>query len=99
MSTLYVCAKIRRFFAPGGRFRASSACFVLCATVLAVGNSSAAEQDIGPTPSRTQHSANSQVNKDAEAEAELERALADAGNDSAAMVRNLKNYLQKFPDS
>ncbi|HXJ16011.1 MAG TPA: redoxin family protein [Candidatus Polarisedimenticolia bacterium] len=33
------------------------------------------------------------------AEAELQKALASAGNDSAALVRNLKDYLQEFPDA
>src|ERR1700689_855888 len=99
MSSFYACGKMRGSFAPGGGSRLLSACLALCATVLAVGSSSAAIQDPAPAPARAQRSGNSQANKDAEAEAELERALADAGNDSAAMVRNLKNYLQKFPDS
>jgi thiol-disulfide isomerase/thioredoxin len=60
---------------------------------------SAAAQGSTPAPAHGQRSANSQVNKDAEAEAELEKALGDAGNDSAAMVRNLTNYLQKYPDA
>jgi thiol-disulfide isomerase/thioredoxin len=34
-----------------------------------------------------------------EAEAELQKALGEAGNDSAAVVRNLTAYLQKFPDT
>ncbi len=37
--------------------------------------------------------------KDAEAEAELEKAIARAGNDRAALVRNLKEYLDHFPDA
>src|ERR1700691_268070 len=37
--------------------------------------------------------------KDADPELELQKALSDAGNDRAAVVRNLKAYLQKFPDS
>ncbi len=30
---------------------------------------------------------------------ELQKALASAGNDRAALVRNLKDYLQRFPDA
>ncbi|MGD0965180.1 MAG: TlpA disulfide reductase family protein [Candidatus Acidiferrales bacterium] len=37
--------------------------------------------------------------KDAEAEAELHKAIARAGNDRAALIRNLKDYLQRFPSS
>ncbi|HEX4001492.1 MAG TPA: redoxin family protein [Candidatus Acidoferrales bacterium] len=37
--------------------------------------------------------------KQAEADAALQKALADAGDDSAALVRNLTAYLARFPDS
>ncbi len=37
--------------------------------------------------------------KDADPEIELQKAIAEAGNDRAALVRNLKNYLTKFPDA
>src|SRR6202167_5365432 len=37
--------------------------------------------------------------QDADAEAQLQKAIADAGNDKAALVRNLKNYLLRFPDA
>jgi thiol-disulfide isomerase/thioredoxin len=37
--------------------------------------------------------------KDADAELELQKAISDAGNDRAAVVRNLKAYLQRFPDA
>jgi thiol-disulfide isomerase/thioredoxin len=36
---------------------------------------------------------------DADAETQLQRALSDAGNDRAALVRNLRTYLLRFPDS
>ena len=32
-------------------------------------------------------------------EAELEKAIQDANNDSAAIVRNLEDYMKRFPDS
>lgn len=37
--------------------------------------------------------------KDAAPEVELHKAIASAGNDRAALVRNLKDYLTRFPDS
>jgi len=37
--------------------------------------------------------------KPPDAEAELERAVQDANNDSAKIVRNLEDYLKRFPDS
>jgi thiol-disulfide isomerase/thioredoxin len=37
--------------------------------------------------------------KDADPEIELQKAISDAGNDRAALVRNLKAYLKKFPDA
>lgn len=36
--------------------------------------------------------------KEPDPEAELERAIEDAGNDRAALVRNLEDYLKRFPD-
>lgn len=39
------------------------------------------------------------VKKDAEAETELEKAVSRAGNDRAALVRNLKDYLERYPDT
>ena len=37
--------------------------------------------------------------KDADPETELEKAIADAGNDRGALVRSLQKYLQRFPDA
>lgn len=50
-----------------------------------------------PQPSRAPSDAISK--KDVEAETELQKALAGAGNDRAALMRNLKRYLERFPDS
>ena len=36
---------------------------------------------------------------DADPEVQLQKALALAGNDRAALVRNLKDYLRRFPDA
>jgi thiol-disulfide isomerase/thioredoxin len=49
------------------------------------------------TPSKSASDAISK--KDADAEMGLQKAIADAGNDRAALVRNLKNYLLQFPDA
>jgi thiol-disulfide isomerase/thioredoxin len=37
--------------------------------------------------------------RDAETELALQSAISSAGNDSASLVRNLKAYLQKYPDA
>jgi len=37
--------------------------------------------------------------KDANPEVELQKTIADAGNDRGALVRNLERYLQRFPDA
>jgi thiol-disulfide isomerase/thioredoxin len=37
--------------------------------------------------------------KDADPEMELQKTIADAGNDRGALVRNLERYLQRFPDA
>ena len=37
--------------------------------------------------------------KDADPEMELQKAIADAGNDRGALVRNLERYLEHFPDA
>ncbi len=67
-----------------------------CAAVFLAWSLSASAQDSKSTaPPKT--SQDNPATKAVDPEAELQKALADAGNDSAAMVRNLKNYLQKFP--
>jgi thiol-disulfide isomerase/thioredoxin len=37
--------------------------------------------------------------QDADTEAQLQKAIAEAGNNRAALVRNLKDYLLRFPDA
>lgn len=39
------------------------------------------------------------IKRDADAETELEKAISRAGNDRAALVRNLKDYLTRYPDA
>ncbi len=41
----------------------------------------------------------SSLGKTVDADAALQKAIADSGNDAAALVRNLKNYLLSFPDA
>ena len=76
-----------------------SLCIALCAAVLLAFSSAARAQDSRPPapPSRTLPDAPTQ--KGTDAEGELQKALASAGNDSTALVRNLKEYLRKFPDA
>jgi len=64
--------------------------FALCCPV-------ARPQDSGSTA--IQSKADSISKDDAEAATQLQKALADAGNDRAALVRNLRSYLLRFPDS
>jgi hypothetical protein len=71
-------------------------CLTLCAgMVLAIGSGLLAQDSRPASPRSSQDLAT----KPADPETELQKALADSGNDSAAMVRNLKTYLLKFPDS
>ena len=44
-------------------------------------------------------SGESSLGKAVDADAALQKALADSGNDAAALVRNLKIYLLRFPDA
>ena len=53
-----------------------------------------------PSPSPESKDPNAGISKqDADAELQLQKAISDAGNDRAALVRNLRNYLLRFPDS
>jgi thiol-disulfide isomerase/thioredoxin/predicted negative regulator of RcsB-dependent stress response len=58
--------------------------------------SAKAQQPAAPSSKAAQEA---DAKKQAEAEAELQKALADAGDDSAALVRELTAYLARFPDS
>jgi len=65
--------------------------FALCTSALAQ-NSPTANS---PAKSAPEPSSKKESNPDAE----LEREVAKAGNDRAALVRNLKTYLLEFPDA
>src|ERR1700690_955085 len=51
-----------------------------------------------PTPSEKAQQ-DAIIKKDADAESELQKSIARSGNDRAALVRNLKDYLDRFPDA
>ncbi len=70
---------------------------MVCAGLLLAGGFVRAAQQSPPTASPAKSSADAAARKDAEAE--LEKSVANAGNDSAALVRNLKSYLDRFPDA
>src|SRR5450631_4178936 len=66
------------------------AILALCAATFIAGISAARAQDTKASPPQSKTSAE---------EADLEKALAGSENDSAALVRNLKSYLRKYPDA
>jgi cytochrome c biogenesis protein CcmG/thiol:disulfide interchange protein DsbE len=76
-----------------------STCLVLCASIFLASSPAAAAQESQPIPSSSKKSPDASAKKAPDPEAELQKALANAGNDSAAMIKNLKEYLQQFPDA
>jgi thiol-disulfide isomerase/thioredoxin/predicted negative regulator of RcsB-dependent stress response len=80
----------------GGLMR--SLCFAVVVSVLFL-SSAARAQESNPAEPSSKAAQDAEAKKQAEAEAELQKALADAGDDSAALVRNLTAYLARFPDS
>jgi thiol-disulfide isomerase/thioredoxin len=61
--------------------------------------SAATAQEPNASAPSSKGAQDAEAKKQAEAEAELQKALADAGDDSAALVRDLTAYLARFPDS
>jgi thiol-disulfide isomerase/thioredoxin len=61
--------------------------------------SAATAQEPNASAPSSKAAQDAEAKKQAEAEAELQKALADAGDDSAALVRNLTAYLARFPNS
>jgi thiol-disulfide isomerase/thioredoxin len=76
-----------------------AATLVICAGIFLAWCHTANAQSPPPSASQSKASAEAIAKSDAESENELQKALAIAGNDRAALVRNLENYLQRFPDS
>src|SRR6202522_4228882 len=72
----------------------------LAATFTVVLNSAVHAQTPPPDSGQSKTPPSDAISKkDADPELELQKALSAAGNDRAAVVRNLKAYLQKFPDT
>ena len=65
---------------------------------LAIAASTGAQTTASRTPG-SKSAPDSGTKKETEAESELQKALNSAGNDRAALVRNLKDYLRRFPDA
>lgn len=61
--------------------------------------SAAGAQNSSPANSPTKAAPESSSKKEANPDAELQKAVANAGNDRAALVRNLKTYLLEYPDA
>jgi thiol-disulfide isomerase/thioredoxin len=51
------------------------------------------------SPQQSENLAAGISKQDSDTEAQLQKAIADAGNNRAALVRNLKDYLLRFPDA
>ncbi|MGC1417095.1 MAG: thioredoxin domain-containing protein [Candidatus Acidiferrum sp.] len=71
-------------------------------TYLAACPAHARQSQSQQTPSPTSKSAPSKKSSDAPAPSEaedLQQAIDNSGNDRAALVRNLENFLQKYPES
>jgi len=70
-----------------------------CAGVLFVAILPLSAQNSKPVPPKSKPPEEAISKKDADPETELQKALANASNDSAALVRNLRDYLKRFPDA
>ncbi|MGA7222505.1 MAG: TlpA disulfide reductase family protein [Candidatus Acidiferrales bacterium] len=71
----------------------------LAAVLLLAFTPAAHPQNSQPAPNPPGQPTDKISKKDADPETELQKAIADAGNDRGALVRNLKNYLKRFPDA
>ncbi|HXA76216.1 MAG TPA: TlpA disulfide reductase family protein [Candidatus Acidoferrales bacterium] len=74
-------------------------CLSLCASILLASSPAAKAQESNSTPPPSKKSSDASAKKAPDPEAELQKALANAGNDSAAMIKNLKEYLREFPET
>jgi thiol-disulfide isomerase/thioredoxin len=84
---------------PSGRGRKVRLAPILAAAVLLAFTPTAHAQISQPAPAPPAAPTDKITKKDADPETELQKAIADAGNDRGALVRNLKNYLKRFPDA
>lgn len=81
------------------RAREASLSPVLVVVLLLAFGPAAYPQKSQPAPAPPDVPSDKISKKDADPETELQKAIADAGNDRGALVRNLKNYLKRFPDA
>jgi cytochrome c biogenesis protein CcmG/thiol:disulfide interchange protein DsbE len=72
---------------------------LLISGIFFVGAWCARAQNAAPPSGTAKTPSDSISKKDADPEMELQKAIADAGNDRGALVRNLERYLQRFPDA
>jgi thiol-disulfide isomerase/thioredoxin len=72
---------------------------LLIAGIFFAGAWCARAQNAAPPSSTAKTPSDAISKKDADPEMELQKAIADAGNDRGALVRNLERYLQRFPDA
>jgi thiol-disulfide isomerase/thioredoxin len=78
--------------------RALATLFLLAA--LAVSPRASAQKPNSNTAAGGQKKSDDAISKkDADPEIELQKAISQSGNDRAALVRNLREYLKKFPDA
>ena len=70
--------------------------FAICATVSATSQSQDANKQ-SPSDKKTQSKQNAA--RPLTAAEELQKAIRESGNDRAALVKNLKVFLEKFPDA
>jgi len=76
--------------------RLSAAFFALGITTLAQEHSPDSPQNNAP---QSRDSAPAISKSDTDTEVQLQKTIAGAGNDRVALVRNLKDYLRRFPDA
>jgi thiol-disulfide isomerase/thioredoxin len=76
-----------------------SARLILCAALFLSSTIGLAAQDSQTAAPSSKSPPADAAKREAEADAALQKALDAANDDSAAMVRNLKAYLEKFPDA
>src|ERR1700687_2967173 len=72
---------------------------VLCACGILMCTAAVRAQSSSSTSPSSKSTPDVSAKKSADAESELQKALNSAGNDRAALVRNLKDYLRRFPDA
>jgi thiol-disulfide isomerase/thioredoxin/tetratricopeptide (TPR) repeat protein len=72
----------------------------LLASLFSAPRASAQKQNPAPASGGSQKKSDDAISKkDADPEIELQKAIGESGNDRAALVRNLREYLKKFPDA